>query len=145
MHSSNVFLRCCRGYQNSLVWCSIWLHDRDFTDCSRWNHSRKKKLDPGELPTFLALLDSVSRGHGMGGLVCRPLSIRGIDYLWNYCMDSFQIGVVASPGPSPSTFFEFLKKKTDFPIFSSAWLCQQNSWNRNSSIVRRPCCNYLWA
>ncbi len=34
-------------------------------------------------------------------------------------------------------------------IFSSAWLCQQSSWNRNSSVVRRlssvrPWHNYLW-
>ncbi len=33
------------------------------------------------LKFFLALLDCVSRGHGMGGLIHRPSSVRGIDYL----------------------------------------------------------------
>ncbi len=28
-------------------------------------------------------------------------------------------------------------------IFSSAWLCQKSSWNRNSCVVR-PCRNYFW-
>ncbi len=39
------------------------------------------------------------------------LSVCGIDYLWSYCMDFFQILVVASPGPYAQTFFSFLKKK----------------------------------
>ncbi len=37
-------------------------------------------------------------------------------------------------------------------IFSSAWLCQQSSWNRNSSVVRPPSLrpsvcgiDYLWS
>ena len=28
--------------------------------------------------------------------------------------------------------------KVSFSIFSSAWLCQQSSWNRNMSVVCRP-------
>ncbi len=39
-------------------------------------------------------------------------------------------------------FFQTLNFLLIFPhkilIFSSAWLCQQSSWNRNSSVVRRP-------
>ena len=57
-------------------------------------------------------------------------------------------------GPHKTTFgiFEILKIKI-LTIFSSAWLCQQSSWNHNLSVVRRPsvrrsfvrpCCNYLW-
>ncbi len=38
------------------------------------------------------------------------LSVCGIDYLWSYCMDFFQILVVASPGPYAQTFSSFLKK-----------------------------------
>ncbi len=75
---------------------------------------------------FLALLDSVSRAHGMGLLsVVRPsvrlsvrLSVCGIDYLCSYCMDYFQILVVASPGPYARTFFSFLKKK-NFEFFTN--------------------------
>ena len=59
---------------------------------------------------FLAQLDYVSRAHGMRSLsvVCR-LSVCGIDYIWTYCMDSFQILVVASPGPYVEPICEFLQ------------------------------------
>ncbi len=54
---------------------------------------------------FLALLDYVS---GAQELEIR-LSVCGIDYLWSYCMDFFQ--VVASPGPYVQTknwfFYEY--------------------------------------
>ncbi len=43
--------------------------------------------------------------------VRHPSSVCGIDYLWSYCMDFFQILVVASPGPYAQTLFSFLKKK----------------------------------
>ncbi len=39
--------------------------------------------------------------------VRRP-SVRGIDYLWSYCMDCFQISFVASPGPYAQKIFDFL-------------------------------------
>ncbi len=42
--------------------------------------------------------------------VIRP-SVCGIDYLWSYCMDFFQILILASPGPYAQTFSSFLKKK----------------------------------
>ena len=49
--------------------------------------------------------------------VRRPSSDCGIDYLWTYCMDFFQILVVASPGSYAGTwfffFFWFFKK---YPI-----------------------------
>ncbi len=41
--------------------------------------------------------------------VIRP-SVCGIDYLWSYCMNWFQISVVASPGPYAQMLFEFWKK-----------------------------------
>ncbi len=37
--------------------------------------------------------------------VRRLPSVCGIDYLWSYCIDFFQILVVASPGPYAQTFF----------------------------------------
>ncbi len=49
------------------------------------------RVEPGH---SLALLDHVSRAHGIR--VSRP-SVCGIDYLWTYCMDSFQILIVATP------------------------------------------------
>ncbi len=61
---------------------------------------------------FLALLDYVSRGHEIEirpSAVVHP-SVCGIDYIWSYCMDCFQISVVASPGPYAQTF----KKKKFF-------------------------------
>ena len=76
---------------------------------------------------FLALLDYISRAHEIE--IC-PSSVRpsvcGIDYLWSYCMDFFQILVVASPGPYARTFFEFLKKKIflifyEYFSFSLTW------------------------
>ncbi len=42
-------------------------------------------------------------------VVRRTSYVRGIDYLWSYCMDCFQISVVASPGPYAQTFCHFLK------------------------------------
>ena len=36
-------------------------------------------------------------------------SMCGINYLWSYCMDFFQILVVVSPGPHTQTFYEFLR------------------------------------
>ncbi len=69
-------------------------------------------IDPG----LLALLDYVSRAHEIeirpSSVVRRPSirpSVCGIDYLWSYCMDFFQILVVASPGPYAQTFFFFLR------------------------------------
>ncbi len=50
--------------------------------------------------------------------VRRP-SVCGIDYLWSYCMDYFQILVVASPGQYAQTFFSFLKKKK---FFNFLWI-----------------------
>ncbi len=39
----------------------------------------------------------------------RPSSVCGIDYLWSYCMDCFQISVVAFPGSyAQKFFFDFL-------------------------------------
>ena len=60
-------------------------------------------------PTFLALLDSVSRVHGMGLLwdFCLSSVVHlCCNYLWTECTDFFQILVVASPGPYADTFFE---------------------------------------
>ncbi len=42
--------------------------------------------------------------------VVRRPSVCGIDYLWSYCMDFFQILVVASPGPYGQKFFHFWEK-----------------------------------
>ncbi len=43
-------------------------------------------------------------------VVCRPSSACGIDYLWSYGMDFFQILVVACPSPYVQTlFFSFWK------------------------------------
>ena len=57
------------------------------------------------LNAFLALLDYVSSAHE---IEIRPSvhlsSVCGIDYLWSYGMDFFQILVVASPGPYAQTF-----------------------------------------
>ncbi len=50
---------------------------------------------------FLALLDYLSRAHE---IEIRPSSVSGIDYLWRYRMDFFQILVVASPGPYGEIF-----------------------------------------
>ncbi len=50
--------------------------------------------------------------------VVRP-SICGIDCLWSYCMDFFQILVVASPGPYAQAFFFILKKKNFFEFFTN--------------------------
>ncbi len=68
---------------------------------------------------FLALLDYVSRAHEIEihPSSIRPSvrpSVRGIDYLWSYCMDCFQISVVASPRPYAQTIFSFFKKKKKF-------------------------------
>ncbi len=64
---------------------------------------------------FLALLDYVRRAHEIeihSSSVVRPSSVCGIDYLWSYRMDFFQILVVASPGSYPQKFiFTFEKKK----------------------------------
>ena len=54
---------------------------------------------------FLALPEYVSR------IKIRPSSVRDIDYLWTYCMDFFQILVLASPGPYALTFFDLKKNK----------------------------------
>ncbi len=82
---------------------------------------------------FLALLDYVSRAHeieirpsSVRLSVRRPSSICGINYLWSYCMDFFQILVVASPGPYAQTFFSFWKKKNfwifyEYFSFSLTW------------------------
>ena len=40
--------------------------------------------------------------------VRRP-SVCGIDYMWRYCMDFFQISFVASPGPYALMLFSLLK------------------------------------
>ncbi len=56
--------------------------------------------------SILALLHYVSRGHE---IEIRP-SICDIDYFWSYCMDFFQILVVASRGPYAQIFFSFLDK-----------------------------------
>ncbi len=55
---------------------------------------------------FLALLDNVSKADEIEirPSSCRP-SICGIVYLWSYCMDFFQILVVASTWPYAQTFF----------------------------------------
>ncbi len=65
--------------------------------------------------TFLALLDYVSRAHE---IEIRPSSAR----LWHrlslsYCMDFFQILVVASPGPYAQMFFFIFEKKKEKRIF----------------------------
>ncbi len=83
--------------------------------------------------SFLALLDYVRRAHEteiLPSCVIRP-SVCGIGYLWTYCMDFFQLLVVASPGTYPHTvclyvfvclfvcFSDFWKKK--YFSFSLTW------------------------
>ncbi len=100
----------------------------------------------GKLP-FLALLDYVSRAHEieihlssvvrhLSSVVCRP-SVRGIDYLWSYCMDFFQISVVASPGTYAQTFTFF-----DFLALLDYVSRAHEIEIRPSSV--RPSRNYLW-
>ncbi len=59
--------------------------------------------------------------------VRRLPSVCGIDYLWSYCMDFFQILVVASPGPYAQTFFYlfiyFVFVSYDYFSFSLTWGC----------------------
>ncbi len=68
------------------------------------------------------------RAYSMGllSVVGRPSvrrsSVYGIDYLLSYCMDFFQILVVASPRTYPQIFCEFLEKFYFFYFFYSFWL-----------------------
>ena len=67
---------------------------------------------------MLALLNYVSRAHEIKirpSPVNLPSSVCGINYLWTYCMDFFQILVLAFPGPYAQTFFNL--KNNDFWIF----------------------------
>ncbi len=60
---------------------------------------------------FLALLDYVSRAHE---IEIRPSSVHPSSVrpsVASYCMDFFQILVVASPGPYAQTFLSCLEKK----------------------------------
>ncbi len=56
--------------------------------------------------------------------ICRP-SVCGIDYLWCYCMDFFQILVFASPGPYMANFFfnfENTNKQTKKTTTTHFWI-----------------------
>ena len=82
---------------------------------------------------FLALLDCVSRAYNKW--LCPSFAHVAITrylmhgFLSNFCC-CFSFVMYAQ------TLFEFLKINV-FWFFSSAWLCHQSSWNRNSSFVRR--------
>ncbi len=65
---------------------------------------------------FLALLDYVSNYVMKSKIVRRTSSVCGINYLWSYCMNFFQVLVMASPGPY-AKMFSFLKKQICTNIF----------------------------
>ncbi len=66
--------------------------------------------------------------------VRRLSSVCGIDYmyLWSYCMDFFQILVVASPGPYAQTLFYlfifFFFVSYDYFSFSLTWGVCESGW-----------------
>ncbi len=71
-----------------------------------------------DFTAILALLGYVSRAHE---IEIRPsLAFYGIDSLWSYCMDFFQVLVLASPGPYAQTFVLIFEKKwgTFYEYFS---------------------------
>ncbi len=98
--SQNFRPECIAGLRNIITWM--------IEKCL--NH-----LDNGTPLIILALLDYVSRAHE---IEIRASSVCCIDYLWSYCMDFFQILVVASPGPYMPRrfcfFFHFWQKKLHF-------------------------------
>ncbi len=82
---------------------------------------------------ILALLDYVSRAQEIKS---RPSSIRSSVvrlwhrlqmYLWTYCMDFFQILVLAFPGPYVQMFLEILKKKMILGFFYESKKCQNTT------------------
>ncbi len=81
---------------------------------------------------FLALLDSVSRAYSMGLLSVVRLWHRLSLKLLHGFLSNFSCGFPWAIFPE---------------VFSSARLCQQSSWNQNSSSVRPSsvcAINYLW-
>ncbi len=77
----------------------------------------------------------------------RPWTVCGIDYLWSYCMDCFQISVVASPEPYAQTFFFFIfEKKNVFWFFRNFtptspsnlfWILSNVLWNYFSVVLTK--------
>ncbi len=114
---------CKPGALAKLVWNSA----REFCSCRKclaWPENIPSSFDQFFIYMLLWLLPLISsawlcqqsswnRNSSVvrrSSSALRPSSVCGIDYLWSYCMDFFQILVVASPGPYLQMFFSFLKK-----------------------------------
>ncbi len=83
--------------------------------------------------SFLALLDYVSRAHELK-FVHRPCR----NYLRNYWANSFQISVVASPGPCPRRFLNFWNKTKNAFSNSSGFFSFSLTWGPIGAKTSKP-------
>ena len=68
----------------------------------------------------------------------RRLSVCGIDYLWTYCMDFFQILVVAFRGPYARAFFFFNFGGFFFVLIFYEYFSFSLTWNTMGVKIQNP-------
>ncbi len=108
---------------------------------------------PSSYPTKVFIFSSAwlcqQSSYNRNSSVVRRPSVCGIDYLWSYCIDFFQISVVASPlGHMPRGPYaqRKMKKKSFFDFFMNIFIFVNMGpyWSPNFKTLLLPQITFDW-